>query len=78
MQFIFVSIISKIYFLIYEHELEGYRLQSEEIVGTGRMMDYIFMSFPLTDCFVYFSPDYGKLAVAISCFRPLKEFKILL
>ena len=80
--YLFVSIISfHLFFNLFMlgHELEGYRLQSVEIVGVGRLMDYIFMSFPLTALFcLFFSRLWANyLWLALSCFRPLKEFVIL-
>ena len=46
--YLFVSIISfHLFFNLFMlgHELEGYRLQSVEIVGTGRMMDLSLCRF---------------------------------
>ena len=61
------------------HELAGFRLPLDEQIGTGRMVDYIFMAFPSTAIFaLFFSRLWAiYLWLGLSFFRPVKEYLVL-
>ena len=61
------------------HELASIRLPVDSQIGTGRMVDYIFMAFPLTAIFaLFFSRLWAiYLWLGLSFFRPVKEYLVL-
>ncbi len=61
------------------HELAGYRKPSSELLGTGRMMDYIFSSFYLTAIVgLFFSRLWAVyLWLLLSLISPVKTYLII-